>query len=139
VGVVEVTKKLSNSGVHILSATVIEKAGCWFVFLQVKIEQLDPVPEAEPVVGVEPGINCMAQVSDGSYCENPRALKRNLTKLKRQHQMVWRRHNGSANRRRAVKQLSKAYSRVGNIGRDALAQAIADVGMYEFKRQLSYC
>jgi putative transposase len=120
------------------------------------------------VVGVDLGINRMAQLSDGSYFENPRALKRNLTRLKRLHRMVSRRQKGSANRRKAVKQLSRAYSRVGNIRRDALhqatsslaksksaivledlnvsgmlknhhlAQAIADVGMYEFKRQLLY-
>jgi putative transposase len=147
---------------------VSEKAGRWFVSLQVEMELPDPVPEAKGVVGVDLGINRMAQVSDGSYFENPRALKRNLTKLKRLQRMVSRRHKGSTNRRKAVKQLSKAYARVGNIRRNALhqattllaktksaivledlnvsgmmknhhlAQAIADVGMYEFKRQLLY-
>jgi putative transposase len=159
---------LPTAGVHILNATVSEKGGRWFVSLQVEMELPDPIPEAKPVVGVDLGINRMAQVSDGSYFENPRALKRNLTKLKRLHRMVSRRHKGSANRRKAVKQLSKAYSVVGNIRRNALhqatsslaksksaivledlhvsgmlknhhlAQAIADVGMYEFKRQLLY-
>jgi putative transposase len=82
--------------------------------------------------------------------------------------MVSRRHKGITNRRKAVKQLGKAYFRVGNIRRNALhqataslartksaivledlhvsgmmknhhpAQAIADAGMYEFKRQLLY-
>jgi putative transposase len=159
---------LPTTGVHILSATVSEKAGRWFVSLQVEMELPDPVPEAKAVVGVDLGISRMAQASDGSYFENPRALKRNLTKLKRLHRMVSRRHKGSANRRKAVKQLSRAYSRVGNIRKNALhqatsslaksksalvlehlhvsgmlknhhlAQAIADVGMYEFRRQLQY-
>jgi putative transposase len=159
---------LPTAGVHILSGTVSERGGHWFVSLQVEMELLDPVLEAKPVVGVDLGINRMAQVSDGSYFENPRALKRNLAKLKRLQRMVSRRHKCSANRRKAVKQLSKAYSRVRNIRRNALhqattslaktksaivledlhvsgmmknhhlAQAIADVGMYEFKRQLLY-
>jgi putative transposase len=159
---------LPTSGVHILNATVSERGGHWFVSLTVEMDQPDPVPEAKLVVGVDLGINRMAQVSDGSYFENPRALKRNLTKLKRLQRMVSRRHKGSANRKKAVRQLSRAYSRVGNIRRNALhqattalaksksaimledlhlsgmlknhhlAQAIADVGMYEFKRQLLY-
>jgi putative transposase len=159
---------LPTTGVHILSATVSEKGGHWFVSLQVEMEQPDPIPEVKPVVGVDLGINRMAQVSDGSYFENPRALKRNLTKIKRLHRTVSRRQKGSKNRRKAVRQLSKAYFRVGNIRRNALhqatsslaksksaivledlnvsgmlknhrlAQAIADVGMYEFKRQLLY-
>jgi putative transposase len=159
---------LPTTGVHILSATVSEKGGHWFVSLQVDMELPEAVPEAKPVVGVDLGINRMAQVSDGSYFENPRALKRNLAKLKRLHRIVSRRQKGSTNRRKAVKQLSKAYARVGNIRRNALhqatsslaktksaivledlnvsgmmknhhlAQAIADVGMYEFRRQLLY-
>ena len=159
---------LPTTGVHILSATVSEKGGRWFVSLQVEMELPDPVLEAKAVVGVDLGINRMAQVSDGTCFENPRALKRNLTKLKRLQRMVSRRQKGSKNRKKAVRQLSKAYSRVTNIRRNALhqatsslariksaivledlhvsgmlknhhlAQAIADVGMYEFKRQLLY-
>ena len=90
---------LPTAGAHILSATVSEKGGRWFVSLQVEMELPDPVPQAKPVAGVDLGINRMAQVSDGTYFENPRALKRNLTKLKRLQRMVSRRHKGSANRR----------------------------------------
>lgn len=155
-------------GVHILSATVSEKAGRWFVSLQVEMEAPDPVDEQKPVAGVDLGINCMAQISDGTYFENPRALKNAMTRLKRLQRVVSRRQKGSANRQKAVKQLSRAYFRVSNIRKDALhqattylartksavvlenlnvsglmknhhlAQAIADVGMYEFRRQLEY-
>ena len=70
---------LPTADAHILSATVSEKGGRWFVSLQVEMELPDPVLEAKGVVGVDLGINRMAQVSDGSYFENPRALKRHLT------------------------------------------------------------
>ena len=168
---------LPMSGVHILSATVSEKAGRWFVSLQVEMEIPDPAPVSKPVAGVDLGINRMAQVSDGMYFENPRALKGALTKLKRLQRVVARRQKGSANRKKAVRQLAKAHFRVANIRKDALhqattllttlapsaragetksaimvetlnvsgmlknhhlAQAIADVGMYEFRRQLVY-
>jgi putative transposase len=159
---------LPTSGVHILSATVSEKGGCWFVSLQVAMEIPDPVMEEKPVAGVDLGIHRMAQVSDGTYFENRRALKSALTKLKRLQRVVSRRQKGSANRQKAVRQLAKAHLRAANIRKDALhqattyltktksaimlenlnvsammqnhplAQAIADVGMYEFRRQLAY-
>jgi putative transposase len=159
---------LPGGGVHILSATVSEKAGRWFVSLQVEMEVPDPLMEERPVAGVDLGINRMAQVSDGTYFENPRALKSILTKLKRLQRVVSRRQKGSANRKKAVKQLARAHFRVSNIRKNALhqattyltrtksvimlenlnvggmmknhhlAQAIADVGMYEFRRQLQY-
>jgi putative transposase len=159
---------LPISGVHILSATVSEKAGRWIVSLQVEMEVPDPVMEEKPVAGVDLGINRMAQVSDGTYFENPRALKRSLTKLKRLQRVVSRRQKGSANRQKAVRQLARAHFRVANLRKDALhqattflattksaivlenlnvsgmmknhhlAQAIADVGLYEFRRQLEY-
>jgi putative transposase len=168
---------LPTSGVHILSATMSEKAGRWFVSLQVEMEVPDPVMEEKAVAGVDLGINRMAQVSDGTYFDNPRALKTTLTRLKRLQRVVSRRQKGSANYKKAVKQLAKAHFRVTNIRKNALhkattflttlapparaggtksaivlenlnvsgmlknhhlAQAIADVGMYEFRRQLQY-
>jgi putative transposase len=159
---------LPVSGAHILSATVSEKAGHWFVSLQVEMEIPEVAGMDKPVAGVDLGIQRMAQVSDGMYFENPRALKSALTKLKRAQRVVSRRQKGSANRRKAVKQLARAHFRVSNIRKNALhqattyltktksaimlenlnvsgmmknhhlAQAIADVGMYEFRRQLVY-
>jgi putative transposase len=160
---------LPGSHIHMLSATVSEKAGRWFVSLQVEIEIPDPgVVDEKPAAGVDLGINSLAQVSDGTYFENPRALKKALTRLKRIQRAVSRRRQGSANRQKAVRQLAKAHFRVANIRKDALhqattfltktksaivledlnvsgllknhhlAQAIAEVGMYEFRRQLQY-
>ena len=114
---------LPTSGAHILSATVSEKAGRWFVSLQVEMEVPDPVVEEKPVAGVDLGINRMAQVSDGTYFENPRALKSAFGKLKRLQRVVSRRQKGSANRQKAVRKLAMAHFRVANLRRDALHQA----------------
>jgi putative transposase len=159
---------LPMSGVHILNATVSEKAGHWFVSLQVEMDVPEVAVTDKPVAGIDLGIHRMAQVSDGTYFETPRSLKSALTKLKRAQRVVSRRQKGSANRRKAVKQLARAHFRVSNIRKDALhqattyltktksaivlenlnvsgmlknhrlAQAIADVGLYEFRRQINY-
>ena len=159
---------LPTEGVRILSATVSEKAGRWVVSVQGEVEIPDPVWNDNPVCGVDMGIKAMAVVSDGTVFENPKALKWNLTRIKRLQRTVSRRKKGSANRRKAVQQLATAHQRVANIRRDALhqatsllaktksavvlenlnvsgmmknhhlAQAIGDVGFHEFKRQLQY-
>lgn len=159
---------LPVDGVHILCATVSEKSGRWFVSLQVELEMPNQEVVALPSVGLDLGINRMAQLSDGTYFENPRSLKSALSRLKRKHRIVSRRTKGSSNYNKAVHQLAKTHAYVANVRKDALhkattwlaktksvivledlnvsgmiknrclAQSIGDVGLYEFRRQLIY-
>jgi putative transposase len=159
---------LPVSGARILSATVSERAGRWFVSVQVELEIPDPSMAGKPAVGVDLGIARLGMVSDGTEIENPQALKHGLGKLKRLQRTLSRRQKGSANRRKAAARLANAHLRVANLRKDTLhqatsllaktksavvledlnvsgmlrnhhlAQAIADVGLYEFRRQLSY-
>jgi putative transposase len=158
---------LPSSGVQILSATVSEQAGHWYVSLQV--EEQHSVPEnTGPVVGIDLGIKHLATLSDGTVIPNPRHLKRRMKKLKRLQRVVSRRQKGSKNRKKAVHTLAKQHRQIRNQRRDTLhqvttrlaktksvlviedlhvagmlknhrlAHAIGDVGLYEFKRQLLY-
>ncbi|MFA5872726.1 MAG: RNA-guided endonuclease TnpB family protein [Anaerolineales bacterium] len=159
---------LPVEGVHILSVTVSERAGRWFVSVQVEMSQPEPLETAKPVAGVDLGVMVLATVSDGTRIENPRALKSSLRKIRRLQRVVSRRQKGGANRQKAVRQLAKAYARVANVRNNALhqatsllaktksavvlenlnvsgmlqnhhlAQAMADVGFHEFRRQLVY-
>jgi len=159
---------LPVEGVHILSATVSERAGRWFVSVQVEMNQPEPLETDKPVAGVDLGIMALATVSDGTKIENPHALKNDLSKIRRLQRMVSRRQKGSANREKARQKLAKAHMRVANIRKNALhqttsllartksavvledlnvngmvknhhlAQAIVDVGFHEFRRQLVY-
>jgi putative transposase len=158
---------LPTAGVKVLSATVSEQAGHWYVSIQVEQEQVVPA-NSGPVVGVDLGVKALATCSDGTVIPNPRHLKRRLKKLKRFHRVVSRRIKGGQNRRKAAKRLAKLYRKVANqrkptlhqvtttlaktkrviviedlhmrgmLKNHHLAQAIADVGFYEFKRQLLY-
>jgi len=108
--------------VHILNASLSERAGGWFVSVQVEKEIPDPKTSYQPVVGVDLGILALATFSDATRIENPRALKRDLRKIKRLKRLASRRQKGSANREKAVRQLAKAHLRVANIYKNALHQ-----------------
>ncbi len=154
-------------GAKILSATVSERAGHWYVSLLVELEQHVPV-NTGPVVGVDLGVKALATLSDGTVVVNPRPLKRRLKKLKRLQRAVSRKQKGSQNRKKAVRRLTQLHRRIaqqrantlhqltsrlaktksvvvvedlnvaGMLKNHHLAQAISDVGFGEFRRQLTY-
>jgi putative transposase len=157
----------TSDKVKILSATVSEQAGHWYVSLQVEEEQ--PVPEnTGPVVGIDLGIKHLATLADGEVIPNPRHLKRRLKKLKRLQRAVSRRQKGGKNRRKEARKLARLHRRIKNqrhntlhqvttrlaktksvlviedlqvagmLKNHRLAQAIGDVGFAEFRRQLLY-
>jgi putative transposase len=158
---------LPTSGVKLLSATVSERAGHWYVSVLVEHEHAVP-HNTGPVVGVDLGVKRLATMSDGQSEENPRHLKRRLKKLKRLHKAVTRKVMGSQNRKKAAHRLGTQYRKVANrranmlhhltsrlaktksvvviedlnvsgmLKNHHLAQAIGDVGFSEFRRQLEY-
>ena len=125
----------------ILSATVSEQAGRWFVSIQVEEEQEQPVctlispaneaaasslrlrladqKTATTAIGVDLGIKTLATLSDGTPFENPRALKQAQKKLRRLEKQKSRRVKGSKNRKKTVAKLAKQHARVANIRKDA--------------------
>jgi putative transposase len=152
----------------ILSATVSEQAGCWYVSIQVEEEREQPIPTATSAIGVDLGIKLLATLSDGTTFENPRALKHAQKKLKRLERAKSRRKKGSKNRQKARKAIARLHARIAHIRKDAshkltsylvknhalvaiedlhvagmlknhcLAQAVSDSNFGEIRRQLEY-
>ncbi len=159
---------LPVSGVHILSATVLEQAGRWFVSIQVEEERQEPVNTATTAIGMDLGITTLATCSDGGEFANPRSLKQKLKKLNRLQRAHSRKQKGSKNREKSRKKLAVLHARIANSRKDAvhkltthlcknhawvaiedlhvigmlknhhLAQAIADSSFGEIRRQLTY-
>jgi putative transposase len=152
----------------IKSASVSRTADRWFVSLTVEVVHTPAVRETQAVGGCDLGVKALATLSNGSTTEGPKALRKNLKKLRRHSRALSRKVKGSANRRKAKAQLARLHARIANIRKDALhklttdlvrrfdvigiedlnvrgmmangslSRAVADVGMFEFRRQLDY-
>ena len=150
-----------------LSATISKHAGRWFVSIQIE-EELTPHPKTEAIIGVDLGIKTLATCSDGTTYQNPKALRKNLKKLKRKQRQFSKTKKGSKNRERAKQRLARLHNKIANSRKDCLhkitselvqkanvlvledlkignllknhclAQSISDVGMFEFRRQIEY-
>jgi putative transposase len=159
---------LPVSGIHILSATVSEQAGRWYVSIQVEEEREEKPSTKTSAIGVDLGIKTLATLSDATPFDNPRALKNQLKKLKRLQRSHSRKQKGSKNRKKSQPKLAKLHARIANIRQDSihkftshvcknhayvaiedlhvvgmmknhhLAQAIADSSFGEIRRQLEY-
>ena len=114
-------------GVKILSATVSEQAGRWFVSVQVEQQVNEPLPNSNEIIGVDLGIKAMATCSNGLIFDNPKPLKAKTKQLKRWQKRLSRRVKGSQNRKKAQRKVATIHARIANIRSNALHQATAKI------------
>ena len=117
---------LPTSGVKILSATLSERAGRWFIALQVEEEIADQAATG-PVVGVDLGIKSLAVTSNGEVYENPKALRHALKRLARLQRELARRQKGSHNRAKTRAKIARLHDRIACLRQNSIHQATSRI------------
>jgi len=158
---------LPTEGVRITAATLSERAGRWYVSLEVQQEIVVPTNNGD-AVGIDVGINRLATLSDGSAIRNLRPLERIQRRLASAQKALMRRRLGSQNRAKAQRRIARLHARAANLRRDQLhklttqvtrtksliviedlaptlmrrnrhlARALSDAALGELRRQLEY-
>ncbi|WPD19483.1 IS607 family element RNA-guided endonuclease TnpB [Thermaerobacter composti] len=106
---------------RILSATVAQEGGRWFVSFTCEVER----PPGRPrfpwkVVGVDAGVQHLAVLSTGEKWPNPRSLEKALRKIARWNRALARRQRGSRGWHKARRRLARLHARARNLRQDAL-------------------
>jgi putative transposase len=148
--------------------TVSREGDRWFASIMVETDDIKPVMQPQPVVGVDLGVTTLATLSTGEAVAGPKSHAAALKRLRRSNKALARKRRGSANFRKAKRRLGRLHTRIANVRRDAthklttrlaktfrvigiedlnvrgmvrnrcLARAVLDGGFHEFRRQLTY-
>jgi putative transposase len=167
IGWIKTREPLRFSG-KLKRVVVSRTADRWFASVLVEMDTDQPDRENQTIGGVDLGVKALATLPDGTMFESPKALERNLKKLRRLNKAHSQKKNGSRNKRKSAAKLARLHQRIANIRADALhklttylvrtygvvgiedlnvsgmsqnkrlARHIADVGFHEFRRQLKY-
>lgn len=112
---------------HILSATVSEKAGRWYVSVLVR-EEVEPQENSKEVLGIDLGIKALATCSDGSQYDNPKALAKLENKIKYCQRRLAKKKDKKSNRRKKLRtKIAKLWRQVANIRKDTTHKTSSEI------------
>ena len=120
----------NSETVRFYGARITERAGRWYISVQVEIEVDEPKPKAEKIVGVDFGVKTLAVCSDGTEFQSPKALKANLKRLARAQRSMSRKIEAAKKTNRPLREcknfqkskakVAKIHARVADVRRHNL-------------------
>jgi putative transposase len=119
---------------RLISATISERAGRWFVSVSCHVPEsmLAPLAESDKNIGVDVGVREYV-LSDGTRIETPRAYRKLESRLRHLQKSLSRKRRGSQNYRKSKQRIAKLHYHIACIRErwlhDTTNRIIADYGV----------